>query len=635
MSATVPTTFTAIDKFSSIMNRMGNSATSFAGRAEAGVMRADRALRKLTPGLGEAQKQFLSFASAAAVTGALISGIHFSYESIKEYDKAVGSLLAVTGLTKEQFVPFKAEIADVAKTTKESSIDVAKAFETIGSANSSLLSSASAMGAMSKAAITLSQAAGDDLQATAGNLVGVMNQFGLGAESANRAMNVLAAGTKVGAATIPQVADSMKNFGAVANGANISIEQSVALVEVLGTKSIFASEAGNKLKGSILLLQKAGVGYKNGQFNINEALEEAKAKIDKLDSAKKRDAAITKMFGAENVVTGKILLDNIGLFKKWTGEVTGTNEATIQAQKNNDTLSKALDQLSAAWVNMLTGSEKVSSGLETVKNVAKWVANNIESIVTFTTYAVGAFLAWKAIVLTTSIVMGIYNIVVGITAFSQGRLTKAVATNSIALGAYRFATGAATAANWLFNASNPVGWIIILVTLIAVAIAKYNEWGAALTFILGPFGMIINLIQSFRRNWDGIVSAFKEGGLVAGFKAIGAAILDSLLMPLQQVLGIVAKVTGAEWATKAVEGIERFRKDLNVNTTTEENGDERKNVPVVSTKNEQQDAMTKMFQSYKASVAINVNDPNGRTTTTTDNDFVKVKTKSTMGRGPG
>jgi TP901 family phage tail tape measure protein len=631
---TVPTVFTAIDKYVPVVRNMIAATERWAAKTQSLVDRSNRAFNKLLPSFSETTKQLFSFASAAAISAAIIGGIAFSTHAIKEYESATASLMAVTGLSKKEFAPFKQEITSVALATKESSISVAEAFEVIGSANSDLLKSSTAMGQVTKSAILLSQASGDDLGVTASNLVGVMNQFSLGAEHAARASNVLAAGTKVGAATIPQVAESMKNFGSVAASANVSIEQSVALVEVLGTKSVFGAEAGTKLRGSLLKLQAAGVGYASGQFNINEALTEANAKINKLRTAKEKDAAITKMFGAENVSTGKILLSNVELFKKWTTEVTGTSEAAIQAAKKNDTLTVAVTQLKNKWVTMITTNDKVGVGLEKIKSTVQFLTDNLETVVTVGASVIAFMIAWKAITLATQGVLFAYNVVVGVSAALNGSLTKSIVSNNIALGAYRVATAAATAVNWLFNASNPVGWIMIAIGVIALVVTKYNEWGAALTFLLGPMGMLINLIQAFRRNWDMVVGAFKDGGILAGLKAIGKVILDSLLMPLEQVVSLIAKTTGFEWAVNLEKDLGRFRQGMGVNTTTDESGEQRKNAPLLNTQAEKEANMQKMFSEtvQRQQTELLIKNKSGNDIDVkSNNNITPVKLTSTVG----
>lgn len=131
-----------------------------------------------------------------------------------------------------------------------------------------------------------------------------------------------------------------------------------------------------------------------------------------------------------------------------------------------------------------------------------------------------------------------------------------------------------TGAQWLLNAAlnaNPIGLLVIaiagLVALVVVAIKYYDQWGATLTLLLGPFGMIINIIQSFRRHWDSITDAFTAGGFVAGIKRIGFVLIDALLMPVQQLLELLAKVPGlSHLAGAGAQKIQQMRTSLDVAT---------------------------------------------------------------------
>lgn len=145
-----------------------------------------------------------------------------------------------------------------------------------------------------------------------------------------------------------------------------------------------------------------------------------------------------------------------------------------------------------------------------------------------------------------------------------------------------------TAAQWLLNIAmnaNPIGLIVLgiaaLIALVVVIIKKYDEWGAAVSFLMGPLGWIINLVQSFRRHWDSIVEAFKSEGIIGALKRIGVVILDALLMPIQQLLELIAKIPGMKGiAGGAADWIKQQRESLNLTTTTKEE----KKAPVESKK---------------------------------------------------
>jgi len=131
-----------------------------------------------------------------------------------------------------------------------------------------------------------------------------------------------------------------------------------------------------------------------------------------------------------------------------------------------------------------------------------------------------------------------------------------------------------TGAQWLLNIAldaNPIGLIIIgiaaLIALITVIIKKYNEWGAALTLVLGPLGLIIDVIMSFKRNWDSVVKAFKEDGILAGIKRIGIVLLDAILYPVQQLLQLLSKIPGlGKLAGSGADKIQDIRNKLNLVT---------------------------------------------------------------------
>lgn len=634
---TIPTIFSAIDKMTAPLRKMTGGVHNFAVAMETGIARGERAFRKLTPVLGSAAKQFLSFASTAAIAGAIVSGVHFSIQSLKDYETAVASFRTiVSDATDTEFEAYKKQIASVATTTKRSTIEVAQSFEMIAGLNERFAETAEGLGAVSKAAIVLSRASGDELGVAAQNLVGIMNQFSMQATEADRAINVLAAGQAVGAANITQTSEAFKNFGSVAAGANITLEESVGLVQTLGKFSLFGAEAGTKLRGSVLKLQQAGVGYASGQFNINDALAEAKAKLDRLSTAKQKDAYLTKIFGAENITAGRILIENIELYKGFAKSVTGTTEAHKAAEINSQTLTVAIQELKNTWINMITTSDKAGSALETVKSVVGFLARNMDTIVSLGSKVLIFFVAWKALLITSKVALFAFNVVSGVTIALQGKSAFYVSANTIAYKAFRVAVLAGTAAQWLLNAAltaNPIGVIIMaiagLIALVVVMIEKWNEWGAAMAFLLGPIGWVVSLIQSFRRNWDMIKKSFAEGGILEGLKAIGKTLLDAVLQPLQQILEIVARVTGFEWADNAAKNLAKFREDLGVNVTTDESGEPLK--PVNPEKEKQEALVMRQENTTNANVNLNINDPNNRVTPQVEGAGVNIKTTSTQG----
>jgi TP901 family phage tail tape measure protein len=461
----------------------GKAFTTFSARAGMAAKKAAVTLNNLNAGVNGF---FRRIGKGLGTLGTLGLGIGFlSLASVivdanMQVDASFASLSAITGKTGKEFDAFKTQVTSVAKAQTLFTGNVAKAFEIVASAKPELLANADALAKVTNAAITLSKASGDDLAQSSLNLAGVMNQFNLQASEADRVMNSLAAGSVAGSANITNVAASMKNFGAVAAGANISMEQSVALVEVLGSKSIFAEEAGTALRGTILRLQAAGVGYASGQFKINDALVETKMKLDKLSTARKKDAYLQKVFGARNIISGKILLDNIGMFDNMTKAVTGTNMAVTQMNTKANTFQNRLQEIKDSFKNSVTATDAQAGAMQKLKDVMAFVAKNMDTIINYAIKGIEAFLAFKVAVYGLRVATTAYNIAVGIQAGLLKKANIAMKTNLTAIKAMNITTKIATGVQWLFNAAlwtNPVTWIVVgILALIAAIAALIIYW---------------------------------------------------------------------------------------------------------------------------------------------------------------
>lgn len=483
---TIPTIYTAVDKYSGVMGTMGTATQSFNNKIELLNSKSERLFKKLTPGISEAGKQMLSLAGTAGIVAGAFATAKFSVDSIMNYENALQSFRTiVSDLSDDDFKKFETAIGSVAKETKKSTIDVALAFEKIAGLNSAFAKTPEAISAVTSAAITLSRASRDDLGVSAENLVGILNQFSLGAEESNRVINVLAAGQAVGAASISNTSETFKVFGAVAKQSNLSLEQSVALTEVLASKQIMGAEAGTALRGTLVRLKASGLGYVSGLFNTKDALEEVNQKYNKLRTAKEKDALLDKVFGTLNLTTGSILMNNVKLLDQFTDGVTGTSEAQKAAAINSNTLSAILGNLSASWVNLITSSDNVNSGLQFVKDTLKYVGENMDTIVTVGMNVLKFFALWKASILVTKIAMTAYNLSIGVynALFTQSIVLTnqnvlaqkafmiasklgviAIRAWDVVMGLAVGETGALTAEMVALNAvmlANPVGLLIV------------------------------------------------------------------------------------------------------------------------------------------------------------------------------
>lgn len=545
----IPTEFTAIDKFTSVVSKMTSGVSNFSKSTASAVTRVNTKVNGLLNSMDSM--------SQLALGGGIVAGFGAAGKAVMDYETALASLEAVTG---ESSSKFKGQIEAIAKSTNKSAIDVAGSFEIIGSAMSQYLSDPKALGQISNAGITLSKASRMELEPALASLTSVMNQFNLGAKEATKTVNILTAGEIVGSVSTEKIANSLQEFGANAFAANVKLSESVALLETMG-KQMDHSKIGIGARNLLSVMSSAkGLpkpalhSLKQHNVSLDLLMDKTKplsARLRELSKVQGDAVAMVNIFGKENMTAAQVVFKNLGTYEKWQATIEKTNAAEKQAAVNSATLSKVIESIKNAFINAVVSGDSLNGTLGGLKTVGSFIANNMGAILKIVTGLIATFLLFKTVVLAVTLITGGYNIAIGIMGALSGTASIAIGQSTLALNAYKIATGIATAAQWLWNAAmtaNPIGLIIVgvaaLIGFIALIIAKWNEWGAAVSIFLGPIGLVISLVQSFRRNWEMVTEAFKTGGILEGIKAIGKVLLDAVLMPVQQLLELLAKIPG-------------------------------------------------------------------------------------------
>lgn len=589
---TIPAIFTAVDRLTAPFKNMNSAVSGFARNAEVAAARADRAFNKMLPSFGEKTNEVIEYAKGIVGVQSAIEAIKFSATSILDYEDAVLSFRTiVSDLTDNEFAAFEKQIGVVADITKKSSVEIAKSFEVIAGLNAEFASTAEGLGMVAQSVSTLAKASRMEMGSAAESLIGIMNQFNFTVDQSERVINVLAAGQAVGAASINQTADALTNFGAVAKGANITIEQSTGLIQLLASKGLLGAEAGNRLRAAIVKLQAAGVGYASGVFNINDALTELKGQYDALRTPMERDAMLSKAFGLESITTGTILLNNIDAFNQFTAAVTGTSEAQKAAEINTRSLRYRVGELVDKFVTTISTANKTKGSLALLSGAVSWLTDNMGWLLDIAIPLLGIMLSVKAAIWGIAFVSKVaaawtagLNFVMGIGTVINGTYATSAFATEAGMYGMAVAAGVAEAAQWLLNTAFygfPVVWIIAGI--------------AALIYI------IVKLVQ----HWDKVKEAFKVGGILGAIKEIGKVLLDVVLAPLQAILSIIAKITGADWAKNGKMAIEVFRSNMGTYTPEKEGA----TMPAVSSKVTEQNTLIERIEksSSKEKIELSYN----------------------------
>lgn len=332
---------------------------------------ADKSAKTTENGLSKMANGFNKYfaivtAGLAALTG-LTLGLKKFMDMRNELEDASANLKSLTGLGDEDIEWLRLYAKELSTTTTEAGIritasskEIMDGFTTIGSKRPELLKNKEAMAAVTKEALTLAAAGKMDVATAFDVVTASMNQFNLKANESNRIINVIAAGSLEGSAEADNLAGSLKNVGTVADGSNMTLEDTVAMLEVLASKQLLGEEAGTKLRGALLKMKDAGVGYVSGAFNVRDAIIEINQQMKEKTSAAERDALLQKVFGAENITAGTILLNNVDAYDKLKVAITGTNIATTQAITQTGTVSARMAQAKNRFNEL---------GMELVKNM--------------------------------------------------------------------------------------------------------------------------------------------------------------------------------------------------------------------------------------------------------------------------
>lgn len=364
---------------------------------DAKVRKADAAVGDFTKnvgnyplkGLATGLKDLVEAFGIAGGIGAFVGIMKGAYDTIKKFDQAVADLSAITGATGKDLDYLKKQAVELGKSTKGGAIAVVEAYKLIGSAKPELLENVNALNQVTEATLTLSKAAGMEMPEAATALTDAMNQFGADASQAAVFVDALAAGAKYGAAEIPQTTEALLKFGAVARTSNISIHESVALIELLAENGIKGAESGTKLRNVLLKISAPDALPKEGFRALSEALKESGVSMeylkdktvsieDKLKVLKpllKDNANIVKIFGDENATAAINIIEHNDRLKELTKSTKEQGVADEQAAIKMDTLQGKTERLSSTYDSLILS---IGSGSGVVTEFFKFFVDGAE-----------------------------------------------------------------------------------------------------------------------------------------------------------------------------------------------------------------------------------------------------------------
>jgi len=275
----------------------------------------------------------------------IVAGFAIMTVAGAKYEQSLASLQAITGVTNEQLGNMSTQIRKTATQFGLGASEVAKGLELIGSNMPALLTNPDLLAAVGRSAAIMAKATGISFDEAGASLTSIMNQFNLTGEQSDIAMNILAAGSKFGAANVASLAESIRNIGPAAIGAGVSMQETVGILEVLSTKGLRGAQAGTALR-NIFTRMAVSMGKK-----FNPAVVGMAKALENVGKLSKKQ--LLKEFGLENVNIILLMIQNQKQIEKMTASITGTKVGSEQAAIAMATFAERATKLKQEIIDLL------------------------------------------------------------------------------------------------------------------------------------------------------------------------------------------------------------------------------------------------------------------------------------------
>lgn len=335
---------------------------------------------------------FNKYAASATALVAALTGVVLKLNSFRkmlhEREDVKANVKSLTGLDDEsinwleqQAISLSTKMEKSGLRVRKSASEILEAYMLVGGAKSELLSNKEALNAVTIEAMRLAEASKMDLKAAVEATTTAMNQYGAEANQAAKFVNVLAAGSKEGAAEVESQTAAVLKAGTIAATSNIPFEQLVGTIQMLAEKGIKNEIAGTGLKTFFTRLATGSVDTQPKVVGLYTALDNLNRKVQEAEAQQTGGGTtlLKKLFGLEGMQTAMILTQNTEKVRQYTEAVTDTSVAIEQAAVNSDTAAAKLAQVK---------NELNEQGILLMKELNPAITATLNKFVNLTRYSV-------------------------------------------------------------------------------------------------------------------------------------------------------------------------------------------------------------------------------------------------------
>lgn len=629
MTYTIPSIYTAVDRFSGPLKAMSNSALAFAAKSQRAATMVNGYFSKMLSPLTKL-RNMLGEIGIYVGLWQLTRALRSAFNTIADFEQANVNLRSVTDPENRKFL---GAMSDQARAMAVSYGMAAKEVSALqyeltkkGFNGQQILNMtpAIALGA------TAFRASADDVSDYVG---GILKAFNMDSTKALEVVNKTLMAANITAADFESYKTQLPIIARVAHQSKVSLTEVLAVLGALRDVQIHTATGSTSFKNFLL----------DNAAKYNLTFEQA---LDKLMKAQEKGKLLSYTFNKYGKKTVVSAIELAAQYQRIKNELIPKINAvednyvnTLSGEQLN-TLKGRLRLLGTAWDEMILaidqGNGPIGKATKSLLDTARAVlliASGSEIAATelkkMNSQTVASAQRWMFWIKVAKWVVGTILVIKAI------MITWAAAIQLVTIwgGIMIVLTKAWAAAQMILNAAmmmNPIGAIIagimLLAAWVAIIIEKWNTWGAAMSITLGPMGLMVSMMKTFYDRWEKIKTSFSIGFL-EGIKEIGKTILIAIIYPIEQLLKLAYELTGIKLFKNAQFGGSIIRTYLETGQLPQV----KDTLPIVNPREGQGNPYR-----LDGQVDININDKgNNVDSAKSDNSFLMPKMTTTLPYGFG
>ena len=482
--------------------------------------------RKFFATLDKINKQVGKVGASMAGLGARMAGfgaalgapIALATAQFASFDDAIRATAAVSGATGDALQSLNEKARELGATTSFTAVQVANLMTELGRAGFK----PDEIEAMTGAVLDLARATGTDATLSAGIMAATLRQFGLGATDAARAADVLTKAANSTFNTVEGLGESLKYAGPVAKSLGMSLEDTTAILGVLGNVGIQGSEAGTALRRLSVIAAGSGDELKK-IFGITntDAAGNLKPLVDILDEINQvtanmpvaeRTAKMAEAFGLLGITSANVLSAAAGGVRGLAKSLRGAAGTAAAAAKEMDAgLGGSIRiLLSAVEGTALAIGDALAPGFQKLAAIATSLAGGFTKIIAANQEAINSIAKGVAIFGGAGVALIGLGSALQLVSFGFGGLLKA-ATVVIGPIVAVISTVAGLAASFVSAIAGVLAYSTASVTSAVASGAAWAAANAPLLILIGLLGAAGAIAIQAMGGFQGMAAALSGG----------------------------------------------------------------------------------------------------------------------------